>query len=323
MHVLNCNITINTQDGKTISYAVVSDVVVDSSIRQLTDTAIVTVPRKLAHKGKDITQYVKAGDEITIELGYDDRLKTVFKGFLKRIKTGVPVVLECENEAYALKTIKVAPMVYPALKLGDFVNEYITDYDVKLADANLGEVKIDSEVSFTRALDYISQNYPLRFYFRDGIFHAGLPSLLMVDDMATVKFKTGENYVNDSLQLITAEDNPVQIIAKNILPDNTPIERKEPGSAENAEVRTYYVPEAKTVDDLQAFAQEKLKTFNLDRMEGTLTAFGEPYVRKGDVVHLFDEDSTERDDKQFLAEAVRYRFGRNGYRQEIKLGMQL
>lgn len=323
MYVLNCNITINTQSGKTISYAVVSDVVVNTSIRQQTDTATVTVPRKLAHKGKDITQYVTAGDEITIELGYDDRLKTVFKGFLKRVKTGVPVVLECENEAYALKTIEVVPKVYPELKLSDFVNEYVTDFDVKLADANLGEVKIEEPVSFTRALDYISQNYPLRFFFRDGIFHAGLPSALMVDDMATVKFETGVNYVSDKLKLISADDNPVQIIAKCILPDNTPLEHKEPASADNAEVRTFYVPEAKAEADLKEFAQEKLKTFSLDRMEGSLTAFGEPYIRKGDAVHLFDEDSTERDDRQFLAEAVRYRFGRNGYRQEIKMGMQL
>lgn len=323
MYVLNCNITINTQDGKTISYAVVSDVVIDTSIRQMTDTATVTVPRKLAYKGKDITQYVKTGDEITIDLGYNDRLKTVFKGFLKRVKSGIPVVLECENEMFTLKRIKVAPKVYPALQLGTFVKEYVTDYKIKLADANLGEVCIADEVSFTRALDYVSQNYPLQFYFREGIFHAGLPSVLMADDMATVKFETGFNYVSDTLELITAEDNPVQIIAKCILPNNEALEHKEPSSVENAEVRTFYVPEAKTVADLEAFAIEKLKTFSLDRMEGSLTAFGEPYVRKGDVVHLIDPDSAERDNKQFLAEAVRYRFGRNGYRQEIKLGMQL
>ena len=61
----------------------------------------------------------------------------------------------------------------------------------------------------------------------------------------------------------------------------------------------------------------------LYKMEGTLTLFGIPFVRKGDVVRLTDKDRPERDGKRFRVDAVTYGFGTGGYRQEVTLGKRI
>ncbi len=58
-------------------------------------------------------------------------------------------------------------------------------------------------------------------------------------------------------------------------------------------------------------------------MEGTFTTFGEPLVKKGYIVHYFDDEHSERNDKRFVADAVTYSYGLGGYRQEITLGAEI
>jgi hypothetical protein len=58
-------------------------------------------------------------------------------------------------------------------------------------------------------------------------------------------------------------------------------------------------------------------------MEGSITAFGIPLVRKGDMVQLRDSDRKERDGKKFVVDGVDYQFGTSGYRQVINLGYEI
>lgn len=324
MLVLNCKIIITSdKTGQTITYNYISDVSIDTSLKSFTDTCTIIVPRKLKHKEKDITSYIRRNDKIVVQLGYDYTLNTVFKGYIKTVSTGTPVTIECENEAWNLKKAKVAPKLYPSLKLSDFIAEYMSDYTCVIADVNLGEVRIKGETTVAKVFDYFQNNYPLRFFFKDDIFYAGLPSALVVNEQKTIKFKTGYNYISDTLTYTLAEDVNVQIVSKAILKDNTSLEWKEPEEVDGAEVRTFYVPGAESIDDLKVHAAEMLLKYKVDKMEGDLLAFGVPYITKGDIGYLLDEDSTERNDKKFIAESINYRFNKDGYRQKIKFGDQI
>jgi len=323
MYVLSCHIEIQAQNGKLLTYDYVSEVIVQTSLTDFTDTCILTLPRKVQFKGKNITSYIKKNDKITVNLGYDNNLKTVFKGYVKTVQTGKPTVLECENESYNLKQIKIKPKHYPTVTLAKLIKEYLPAYTTEVSDINLGELRIAEEISLAKLFDWLSQNYPIRFYFRETVFYAGLPTALLARDQKTIVFKQGLNMISDNLNYTLAEDVNLQIVAKCILKNNQKLEHTEPKKADSAEIRTFYVPGAKSKSDLETYAKEKLKEFKTDKMDGTFTAFGHPHVRKGDVVLLFDDDNTERDNKRFLAEAVRYTFGQSGYRQEITLGQEL
>lgn len=84
----------------------VGEVEVHTSVDRFTDTARVTLPRLAKVRGmeeRNLTKIIQRNDKIEIRLGYDDRLDTVFKGYIRSVSSRNPMVLECENEAWELK----------------------------------------------------------------------------------------------------------------------------------------------------------------------------------------------------------------------------
>ena len=209
--------------------------------------------------------------------------------------------------------------------MNDFINEFMVGYNVSAADVNFGEVRITGETTVANVLDYFLETYPVKFFFRDGKFYGILAHTQLMKDegVQTHKFKYGLNVINDNLKYTLADDVKIQIVAKVILQDNTKLEWKEPQEAGDAEIRTFLIPGAKNLNDLKKYAQDKLSTYKVDKMEGTFTAFGEPLVKKGYIVHYFDDEHSERNDKRFVADAVTYSYGLGGYRQEITLGAEI
>jgi len=326
MFRLSCYIDIYNPDTATrVRFDYVNEIEVVTSVRNFTDTAKIKVPRKLAYKGRNITEYIKRNNTITIRLGYDDNLLTVFKGYVTNVSTGTPIEITCENEAWKLKQVILQPKHYAKLNIQDFVKEHMSAYICKVPSVDLGEVRINADVTLANVYDYFMRNYPVNFYFRNDIFYGILPGVMTAadDGITTHKFRIGYNTISDNLVYTLADDVKLQIVAKAITRDNVKLEWKEPQQADDAEVRTFYVPGATSIAELKEYALNQLKEFKIDQMTGEFTAFGIPFVQKGDVVHILDDDNQERHNKKFYVEQVTYSFGQSGYRQRIKLGGQI
>jgi hypothetical protein len=337
MFKLSCKIEINADYGNLV-FRHIESVAVTTSLLNFTDTCKITLPRIYSKNNKDefdITKIFKRNDTVTVELGYDNNFETVFKGYVKSVSTSNPVTIECENEAWKLKQMTISePEYYAKLKLADFIGRYLPDYDTEVVDVDLGEVRINAGVSVAHVFDYFMKNYPFRFFFRDDVFYGVMSSAMMLKNnvIKTHKFVFGKNVISGNLTYTLAENVRLQIVAKTILKDNRKVEVKEPADgdaslSDGADVRTFLAPEAATADNpekyLTDYAKEKLQTFKVDKMTGDFTAFGIPFVKKGDIVHLFDDKNRERNNKQFLVEAVRYEFGKGGYRQIVTVGIKI
>lgn len=324
---LTCQIELRHKDTKKIlKLQQVHSVDVVTSMDTLTDTAKIVLPRKLKFDGKNLNDMMKKGDSITVKLGYNGVFETVFEGYLKSVSTGAPITLECENEAWMLKQTKLKAKHYPKFSVKAFAGEYLKGYKTEITDTELGEVRISGDTTLAKVFDYLKSHHPLRFFFRDGVFYGLLNSSKMLanDAIKTIKFKEGVNLISEHLTYILAEDVNVQIVTKVILKNNKKMEWKEPKDKEaSMEVRTYLCPSAKTLKDLETEAKARLAEFKTDKMDGNFLAFGEPFVRKGDMVHLYSDKSKEINDKKFLVQAVTYTFGMQGYRQKITLGTQI
>lgn len=70
-------------------------------------------------------------------------------------------------------------------------------------------------------------------------------------------------------------------------------------------------------------AINKQQEWVMDKIEGNITAFGLPFVRKNDIVKFCHPLKKEIDGKRFLVSGVDYNFTQQGYRQVITLGYQL
>ncbi len=326
MFKLTCNIVKNSKlYAKRIQVKYVKSIVVDASIKQLTATAKVTLPRKLYCKGTNITEYIRRNDTIQIYAGYDYGNKLIFDGFITTVSTGTPIIIECENRAWVLKQTKLPGKIYPKFNLKSFCDEVLPGWQKNITDVELGEVKINSETSIASVFDYLMKHYPVNFFFRERKLYGILGgSMLLSDDVQEVhKFKIGTNIISDSLNYTLAEDVKLQIVAKAILKDNTKLEHKEPADAEGCDVRTFLVPGATSVSELQTYAKEMLQTYKVDKMTGSFTCFGEPHVEIGDIVHIYDDKHPEMNNKKFLVESIKYTFARSGYRQVVNLGYEI
>lgn len=316
---LNCNIRIGNY-----SFQHVVDLVVNTSIEQLTDTCKIELPRKLSWQGKTIALgedgLLRAGNRVSVKAGYGDNLQTVFKGYLKHIKPGIRVELTCENETYNLKK-NVINKSYKSTDLSGLLNDILPNSIVyKAVNLELGQIIINN-MNAAKVLEQLQTDFGIFSYFKyDPV--AGIEVLYSgfaywADDAATHKLRFKHNIIDDkSLEFIREEDVKLKVKAVSIQKNNTRIE-KEIGDADG-DLRTLFFYDVPGTD-LEALATAEMQKLKYTGLQGSLMAFGEPYVTKGDVVEISDPDYPEKDGS-YLVKSVEYRFGTRGYRQKIELG---
>ena len=322
---LQCRIEIRSKNTqKTVTFDYANSIEVKTSCENLTDTATVKVPRKMQWKGKSLLEYVRRNDEITIHAGYKEYgMETLFHGYVNTVENGTPIVITCENEMRLFKTTEVKAEVIKNFDLAAFLKRYVPGLKVECPDTiDFGEVTVEAN-TLSGFLDKLREQFDWFYgYFQDGTFYA-LINKKQFSQYNTLTFDPTRNLIKDSLKYTLAEDVKVAVKATHINRDNTKIEVTVPDETGDCNMQHFYFPEYDTEAALKEAAEKKLKELKCDKMEGTIEAFGVPFVRKGDVVRLRDAERPERDGKRFQVTAVDYKFSTSGYRQTITLGAEL
>jgi hypothetical protein len=323
MLALNCKIKV----GSFVFYSV-SEVKIISTFRQFTDECYITLPRKVEWEGKNIhlgdEGLIKASDKVTVELGYDEDLKTEFSGYLRQVGSGFPIKLSCEDEMYKLKKETVSPKEFESAKLRD-VLAYILPADIlsnaKIDDINLGRFLIRDNVSVSKVIKEIKDQYHIFIFFRDGKLCAGRP--VWTEYQKEHKFIFGHNIINDELKYIREEDVKLRVKAVSILEDSTKLE-VEVGDKEGS-LHTVKVNYVDNKSDLEKLANKRLEALKFTGMHGRFTAFGVPSVKQGDIANFTDEleDSDEREGRYRIDKVVK-EFGVSAaYKQTIHIGAKM
>jgi hypothetical protein len=97
MFTLGAKITIKSK--KTWIFKKINSCEIERDIDNITCKCKLTLPKKIKWADEKAIP-VKRGDQISVELGYDDNLEKVFSGYITKITTKTPVVIECEDEIY-------------------------------------------------------------------------------------------------------------------------------------------------------------------------------------------------------------------------------
>jgi len=334
---LICKIEITGKGNKKISFDYCNQIEIKTSCKNLTDTAVVKVPRKMAWKAKPLSDFIEAGNEISISIGYEEYgLETLFKGYIKTIENNTPIVITCENEMYKFKKITVPAEKIDKFNLKNYIEKYGEGVNVDIAEnLSSGAMDIAEEMSLSEALDKIMQTYPYVLgYFQDGTFKAVLSTERWAKAPKPIVFDPTRNMVSDSLKYTIADDVKICMKAVSIQRDNKQLVAYAPAKAFNGEgnkktpkngweQRQEFCPQCGTQKEVQDYADKRAAELITDKMEGSITAFGVPLVRKGDMVQLRDTDRKERDGKKFVVDAINYSFGTGGYRQSITLGYEI
>jgi hypothetical protein len=311
-------------DSSVNTFDFVTEVETSESFEDLTQTAKITIPRKIKYDGKPIAvgfnSIFKRGDKVKIELGYFKDIKTIFNGYITNISNKTPLVFECEDEMFVLKTKVIKKYSVKKTSLKDLIKEIVGDtvkYKLLVEVPIMGSFTI-TNASVAKVLDEIKSGYGLYSYFVDGVLNIGLAANVTVTN--TEEFKFEETIINEN-DLEYKREEDVKLKIKGVSMDDKNKKTEIEVGDEDGEQKTFHIYKA-SESALKEFAEGKLKTFKYEGYRGMLETFGEPYIRHGDNAKLTSKKFAEKNGT-YQVVSVNRTFGQSGYRQKIQLGIKV
>jgi hypothetical protein len=299
---------------------------ISESMRQLISTGTITLPRKVVFNKKQINLsdegILSEGMSVEIKLGYDGDLQSIFKGVLKTIGAGFPIVLEIEGLTSALKDKQVKAKEWKAVTLETVLKYCLpSGLTLKAVDVNLGNFKIQKDTTASKVIDAIKSQYSLPIFGRGDIIYAGTTAWDELSDVHTLEI--GFNVINNSLKYIKEEDIKIKVKAVSLQDDNEKL-TIEVGDSDG-DMRSLNFYNIKDIAALKAHANLQLKEIKYTGLHGTIETFGRPVIKHGDSVKIIDSlDLIKEKEGTYRVEKIDTRFGiGHGYRQTVTLGAKL
>jgi len=287
---------------------------IKKSVHQIVQTAKVLIPLSMVMQNNQvverikITDKIKEGDKITISFGYNGFNKVEFIGYIKRINQKQPLELECEDEMYLLRRVKMKK----SFKKNDIreVLQYVMDethkqfgIGFKLYD-NIPKITVTNllinggngiEVLQELFDKYLTTTY-LTTYKGDKILYAGLTYGLK---KARVKHVLTRNTINiDSLKYQQAADMAYKCEVTNFRDDGTV--RKVTFGDKNGQELKVYAMHTKTDKELEHVAMAEIAKFQNTSYKGSFTTFPFPYCEPGDISDMTDPQFADRKGSYYI-----------------------
>jgi hypothetical protein len=313
MFVLQCHIVIGS-----FTFDFVNQINVESTWKEQTDKATIILPAALRVDSNKLKNAIPKGSEVTIQIGYKDRLNTVFKGFVSRIRPKVPVEIECEDLMWKLKQIQINENAK-----NESMQSYLSrvlPYPVDCFDVHLPKF-IASKVTGAQLLNQIKSDFGFPSFIRNGTIVVGkqYDPVNYSTHIVTIDNSKDSNVAQDGLEFTSKDDVKIKVTAISNMDSGEKIEIElgDP-DGESRSLNFYNISK----NDLQAIAEKEMARLRYDGYRGDLTIFGEPFVRHGDIMQLRNDQESDKTGR-YHVDGVTYSFGTGGIRQSIKLGARL
>jgi len=333
MYVKNrCHITVISPDGNRTEFDAVESVTISKSIDTVTSSAVIRMPASAVLVYKDgfrtdsvqTAKQFRRGDRVTIALGYDDRIRVEFQGFVFRINYTSPVEIECEGFEFLLRN-ELPTKTFPKTNLrdvlgyivstaGNFRGEGIT-LAGDIPDVEMQDYVIPANLNGIDALQQIKELYGLTIYFVNDTLYAGLDFIRLYGD---VKYGLGVNTTRaDELKYQYEDDVKLKVKAIQINRDNTKLEA-EVGDPKGEQLTLYFYT-ATGVAHLKRLAETEMKKYRYSGYTGKLTTLLEPYSQPG-MVAVIDDPKFETRGVRYEIRSVSTTFGTGGASRSVEIG---
>jgi hypothetical protein len=284
---------------------------------QRADTCTLELPRGVQlRSGTSLRDAIRQGDSVSVKLGYNDRLRTEFQGYVttppKAQAAGY--VIACEDAMFALRQSTVS-VSYADAHLPTLVSEIAPDTPAEVLDARFGPYR-KTNASPAAILADLAEQYQFRSYFRGGTLYVGFR---YPDNPPEVRYDFSRNIQAHSLTFKRAEDMQLQIKATSVQKDGSRISVTVPeGDTEGYSTQEKLYMHL-TESELRKRAEAELAKQRYDGYEGEFTAWGRPYIEHGWTVRLRNPKYPEYDGK-YSVDKVATTFGTDGFARTITLG---
>jgi len=309
----------------------------------------------------------RRGDSISINLGaytYDENGREtldipqhpIFTGYISKVASKMPIMLECEDNMWILKQIPCTPQIWPKDKtVEDLLRSLLagTGFTVNaLTSTTIGNFMVMNE-SVAQLLNRLRKEYHLESYFRGNELRIG--SKVYVDsEAAEHTFEFQNNIISDELTFQRKDDVILSAVVNSVNTVDAGTNKKGqtktkqerlsvlvyvdkatgafksqtkqegvdfPANVEG-ERRTLFFPNVKDAATLTQKGIDELKKYYYTGFKGSFTTFIIPYVKQGDNVRLKDRIMPDRNGL-YKVRSVKYSGGVTGHRQLITLDYKI
>jgi hypothetical protein len=297
------------------------------SVDLLSDTAIIKLPATALNKALEIESKIKRGDVVDIQLGYDNSLKSEFKGFIERISTDdSAITIICEDGIF-LTRVPVKDKEMKNVTSKD-VAQYVVDQvnlslpaDKKISLSCDYELKYDkfviNKANGRDVLNRLQEDTKGNIYMKDRTLHFH-PAY--VQKFGDVKYDFSVNIEKSDLQYRRADDRRYEVEVEGVGSDGkrTVVTLGTTGG----EKRTIKVSGVTDSESLKKRGQEELNYLVFDGYEGSITGWMVPEVHPGYSAKITDQDYEYKSGSYYVV-TVTTTFDSNGGVKKVQIGRKL
>ena len=305
-----------TENRGTVVLKSPSSVTVDKSWKTLTDTATITMARKVRdfdkQKVRDIFRY---GDPVIIELGINGIYHKEFEGYIIKVSADIPIVIECEDEMHRIHKVPVNAS-FPNTNLQGLLKTLLPTYNIDALEVEIGAVRF-AKTNMGKVLEFLKDDYSLYSYMKGKELIVGK---VYADDsdVQPIPLNLERDLANNSLKYRHREDIVIRINAVSTLSDGTKIEVTV-GDEDGEERQLTYYAIGNTIE-LEKLANEDIKKYKIDGFNGSIKTFARPIIEHGNKVKLTSTIYPDRNGTYYV-ERVKINFDDSPqYRRTIELG---
>lgn len=290
------------------------------SVSNLADTAQVVLPAMAGNATLDIESKISVGDTIEIQLGYDNKLKTEFSGYIDRINTDDGnLTIECIDALWFFKRVSLPDKVFNDVSLNDLLQQIVSAIEIPI------DVKCDYALTYNKFTFYHATAYDVLkkiqddtkadIYFENSALHIH-PVYSQVGDR--VAFDFAKNIESAELKYIKASDRDQEVeVSYTDAAGNV-----HTAKAGNTGGKKTKITVPADDDSMGNIAENWYNALVYDGYEGSFTGWLVPYVKPTDIVSLHDEQYEYKDGNYYVV-GTEVEFSSSGGHRKIELGRRM
>lgn len=333
------DILIFDRDSGKLKYkfGIVTSVEIVTNRSTYTDTATVVFPNRLRRK-ENLIDSINIGDKVVVNLGYFPNLVEEFIGFISFIDKNSPLVLELEDQSFQLKRKSLPATTLKKTSIKKLIETFY-DGETEILDSEIGDWRVAQNATLINVLDELKSKFGILSNFKNGVLHINTELIDNENTTEVILNVDGQNgnVVQDSDDLNFQKDTDIGIIShglslqkngtkievfstyKDNLPDNEIVTSTlQPIGVLN----TLKVPDL-SLEALTRLVEQRLPKLFYSGVTGKIQTFGAPSMKHGDIAHLFDQRTPERNGKYKVNEITKEYNNQVGYKQTLTLGLKV
>lgn len=315
MNYLYHNISLRITIADNLQFTVCQSIHIESSVQVLANNAKIELPREFRNAvdqvgktiniaGKSILDFMKRGDAIKIELGYDGDLQTEFEGYITKIGAEMPLLLECEDEMFQLKKADRVTKFIKSGKLIDILKAVVpAKYTIECnGDYSIGKWLIEDATPFN-VLDELRDKAGIRAYFKNPTTLA-VGMIVDFKPQATHFYNFSENVRRGSNLKFEQKESKLIFLTVESKQANGKVISVSIGEKGGDEKKMKLWPNM-TKAELEVWANKQQTSVSYNGFEGSLDGWCYPRTKPGDAAQLYRPFYKDRhQDGRYFIESV-------------------